>query len=438
MPELSVIEEAIAMNYTESIEYIHSISWCFCKPGLERISELCKMLGEPQKSLKFIHVAGTNGKGSFCAMLDSILRAAGYKVGLFVSPYVKEFNERITYDGKPISGEALAEITSYVRPFADSMAEKPTEFELITAIGFEYFRRVGCDVVILETGMGGRFDSTNIIDAPLLSVITGISIDHTAFLGDTVEKIAYEKAGIIKESTPALFGGADTGALGVISEYAELMGSPLYVTDREKIQNVRYSLSGTMLDFDKRCDLSLSLLGSYQPLNAANVLTAVDILKARGFNIPEDSIRAGLSSTVWHARFEILSKDPLIIYDGAHNPEGIAAAVDSVSQYFGNKRVNVLSGVMKDKDHSVIASELSKIAARVYTVTPNNPRSLSAEEYATQLEGFGVSAAPFDSIASALSAAIDESKNEGTPLVCLGSLYMYCELIAALDNLKNQ
>ena len=438
MPELLVTKEAIAMNYTESIEYIHSISWCFCKPGLERISELCKMLGEPQKSLKFIHVAGTNGKGSFCAMLDSILRAAGYKVGLFVSPYVKEFNERITYDGKPISNEALAEVTSYVRPFADSMAEKPTEFELITAIGFEYFRRVGCDVVILETGMGGRFDSTNIIDAPLLSVITGISIDHAAFLGDTVEKIAYEKAGIIKKNTPALFGGADAGALRVISAYAELMDAPFHVTDREKIQNVRYSLGGTTLDFGERCDLSLSLLGSYQPLNAANVLTAVDILKARGFNIPEDAIRAGLSSTVWHARFEVLSKDPIIIYDGAHNPEGIAAAVASVTEYFPDQKVNVLSGVMKDKDHVVIAAELAKIAARVYTVTPDNPRALSAVEYATQLEGFGVCATPFDSIISALSAAIADSKKTNTPLVCLGSLYMYCELVAALDKLTNQ
>ena len=438
MPESLVTKEAIAMNYTKSIEYIHSISWCFCKPGLERIRELCKMLGEPQKSLRFVHVAGTNGKGSFCAMLDSILRAAGYKVGLFVSPYVKEFNERITYNGAPISDEALAEVTSYVRPFADSMAEKPTEFELITAIGFEYFRRVGCDVVILETGMGGRFDSTNIIESPLLSVITGISIDHTAFLGDTVEKIAYEKAGIIKKNTPALFGGADADALRVISDYAELMNAPLHVTNREKIQNVKYSLGGTALDFGERRDLLLSLLGSYQPLNAANVLTAVDILKNGGFNIPEDAIRSGLSSTVWHARFEVLSKDPIIIYDGAHNPEGIGAAVASASEYFPGQKVNVLSGVMKDKDHTFIAGELAKIAARAYTVTPNNPRALSATEYATQLEGFGVSATPFDSIASALRAAIADSKKTNTPLVCLGSLYMYCELIAALDKLTNQ
>lgn len=391
------------------------------------------MLGNPQNKLKFIHVAGTNGKGSFCAMLDSILRAAGYKTGLFVSPYVREFNERITYNGSPISNDELAEITSYVRPFADSMTEKPTEFELITAIGFEYFRRVGCDVVILETGMGGRLDSTNIIDSPLLSVITGISIDHTAFLGDTVEKIAYEKAGIIKNNTPALFGGNDDKALGVISNYAKLMNAPLYVTDREKIQNVCYSLGKTKLDFGERRDLSLSLLGSYQPLNAANVLSAIDILKKRGLDIGENAIREGLASTVWHARFELISKDPIVIYDGAHNPEGISAAVSSIAKYFPNQKVNILSGVMKDKDHSAISAELSRIAERAYTVTPDNPRALSAEEYAGQLMSFGVEATPFNSIPEALGSAISDSKKTNTPLVCLGSLYMYCELMDAFE-----
>ena len=286
------------MNYAESIEYIHSISWCFCKPGLERIKALCDMLGNPEKDLTFVHVAGTNGKGSFCAMLDTTLRAAGYKTGLFVSPYVRHFNERISYNGSPISDEALAEVTSYVRPFADSMAEKPTEFELISAIGFEYFKRVGCDVVILETGMGGRFDSTNIIEPPLLSVITGISIDHTAFLGDTVEQIAYEKAGIIKKNTPVLFGGADEKAFSVIADVAKDMNAPLYRTDRSKIANVRYSLDGTTFDFGERVDLSLSLLGSYQPLNAANLLSAVDILKHCGLEIGEDAVRRGLASTV--------------------------------------------------------------------------------------------------------------------------------------------
>ena len=178
------------MNYAEAIEYIHSINWTFCNPGLGRIRTLCDALGNPEKELKFVHVAGTNGKGSFCSMLDSVLRSAGYKTGLFTSPYIRFFNERICFDGNPITDDDLAEITSFIRPIADAMQEKPTEFELITAIGFEYFRRKKCDVVILEAGMGGRLDSTNIIESHLLSVITGIAFDHTAFLGDTIEKIA--------------------------------------------------------------------------------------------------------------------------------------------------------------------------------------------------------------------------------------------------------
>ncbi len=428
--------KVIKMNSAEAIEYIHSINWCFCKPGLDRISELCEKLGNPQKKLSFIHVAGTNGKGSFCAMLDSVLRAAGYKTGLFTSPYIRFFNERISYCGEPIPDGELAEITSYVRPFADAMAEKPTEFELITAIGFEYFSRKDCDVIILETGMGGRLDSTNIIDSPLLSVITGIALDHTAYLGDTIEKIAYEKAGIIKKGCPVLFGGSDETARRIISEHAEQMSSRLFLTDRGAIRNVNATLSGTVFDFADRKDIAISLMGLYQPLNAANVITAVDILREGGIKVSDQALRAGLWSTVWHARFELISKEPIVIYDGAHNPEGIAAAVKSIKAYFGDNKVYVLSGVMKDKDFDCIARDLSTVALRAFTVTPDNPRALNAEEYAKTLSSKGITAEPFGSLKDALQAAIRAAKKDNTPLLCLGSLYMYAELIEALEALK--
>ena len=193
------------MNYTEAIEYIHSVNWTFCKPGLERVTELCHALGDPQDSLKFIHVAGTNGKGSFCAMTDSILRNAGLKVGLFTSPYIVEFNERMRINSLNISDSELCELVETVKPIADKMTDKPTEFELITAIAFLYFARNDCDVVVLECGLGGRLDATNIIKTPILSVITGIALDHTSILGDTVQKIAGEKAGIIKKDVPVLW-----------------------------------------------------------------------------------------------------------------------------------------------------------------------------------------------------------------------------------------
>ena len=425
------------MNCSEAIEYIHSINWCFCKPGLDRIKALCHMLGDPQKELKFIHVAGTNGKGSFCSMLDSVLRRAGYRTGMFTSPYIRYFNERICFDGAPISDKDLAEVTSYVRPFADSMEEKPTEFELITAIGFEYFRRRGCDVVILETGMGGRLDSTNIIEAPLLSVITGIALDHTAYLGDTIEKIAYEKAGIIKKDCPALFGGNDESALSVIRDYADEVGAPLYVTDRGSIRNVRTTLDGTSFDFEELSDIRLGLLGLYQPYNAANVKTAVDILNKTGaMQIPSEAVYEGFSEARWHARFELIGTDPTVIYDGAHNPEGIAAAVRSIKAYFPDKKVYVLSGVMKDKDYNCISADLSTVASRAFTVTPDNPRALDARDYASVLSAHGINAAPFDTLEDGLSAALDAAKSNNTPLVCLGSLYMYSELIGIYEKIK--
>lgn len=424
------------MNYNESVEYIHSISWTFCKPGLERIGELCSRLGDPQRGLKFIHVAGTNGKGSFCSMLDSVLRGAGLNVGLFTSPYIRFFNERICFNGSPISDRELAEVTTFVRPIADSMAEKPTEFELITAIGLEYFKRRGCDVVILEAGMGGRLDSTNIIETPILSVITGVALDHTAYLGDTVEKIAYEKAGIIKKGVPVLFGGNDLSCEEIIRRRAEESGSDLYVTDRSLISDVRATLDGTEFTFGEWKNVRVSLLGLYQTLNAANILTAVEVLRDRGVRIPDAAVYAGLAEAKWSARFELIGRDPTVIYDGAHNPEGIAAAVKSIKEYFPDRRVYALSGVMKDKDYGKIAADLSTVASRAFTVTPDNPRALGAEEYAEVLSKHGIDAVPFETLEGALKAAVEAAERDGVPLFCLGSLYMYSELMDVFEKMK--
>lgn len=420
------------MTYKEALEYIHSICWTFTKPGLERISALCEKLGNPQKELKFIHVAGTNGKGSFCSMLDSVLRHAGYKTGLFTSPYIKVFNERMQFCGENIADDELAEITEYVKPFADSMEDKPTEFELITAIGFEYFKRKKCDVVILEAGMGGRLDSTNIIDSSLLSVITGISLDHTAFLGDTVEKIAAEKAGIIKPNGTVLFGGKSKSVEEVIKNKAAEMNADYHFADKSSLEITASDLSGSMFNYKGYTALKLPLLGLYQPENAANVLCAVEILQAKGMLISEEAVREGLLAARWPARFEIISREPLIIFDGAHNPEGIETAVRSIKQYFGEQKVCILTGVMRDKDYNYIASKFAEIASRAFTITPANPRALPAEEYAGVLEGVGINAEAYSSVAEALEAAKQFALESNTALVCLGSLYMYCEVIETL------
>ena len=419
------------MTASEAIEYIHSVSWTFCKPGLERISVLCQALGNPEDKLKFIHVAGTNGKGSFSSMLDSSLREAGYKVGLFTSPYILEFNERIKLDGKNIPDGELASIVQGVKKIADKMEEKPTEFELITAIGFEYFARSGCDYVILECGMGGRLDSTNIIKTPVLSVITGIALDHTAFLGDTVEKIAYEKAGIIKENVPVLYCGDSQSAADVIEKVATERGAK-FIRPVGEPEVKSQTLDGTVFDYLGYEDVRIKLLGSYQIKNARNVLCALEILKEQGVSVKTEQIKRGMAKAEWPARFEIIKDEPLMIFDGGHNPEGVEAAVESVKKYFGDTKLNIITGVMADKDYNYIASKISEVAGKVYCLTPDNPRALGAEAYAEVFRGLGLQAESFSTVESAVSTAIAESKQEGKGILCLGSLYMYCEVVKYL------
>ena len=422
------------MTCTEAIAYIHSVSWKGSRPGLERITELCRALGDPQRDLRFIHVAGTNGKGSFCRMLSGILTAAGYRVGLFTSPFVRRFNERMMVNNAEIADGDLARDTETVRAFADRMADKPTEFELITAIGFVYFKRMKCDCVVLECGMGGRLDSTNVIEDPLLSVITGIDFDHMVYLGNTIQAIAAEKGGIIKPGRPCLYGGADNSACRTLSAIAEVRGAPFHTVDHGLVRVREMTLDGTVFDFDDLHGLRIPLLGTYQPDNAATVLTAVGILREGGMAIPEQAVREGLASSVWPARFELLRRnDPVILYDGGHNPQGVGAAVAGIRAYFPEQEVNVLSGVMADKDYDAMIGLLAPVTARAFTVTPQNPRSLPAEDYAAHFEAHRVPAAAFASVPEALAAAIADSRANGRPLVCLGSLYLYAELRDALD-----
>ena len=367
-------------------------------------------------------------------MLDSVLRAAGYKVGLYTSPYIKVFNERMRVDGENIPDDRLAALTEKIRPIADAMEDKPTEFELITALAFLYFAEEKCDFVVLEAGLGGRLDSTNIIKTPVLSVITGISLDHTAILGDTVEKIAAEKAGIIKKNIPVLFGGTDEAAARVIADKAAEMSSDFYRPDYGMIKNLKSTLSGTSFEY-KGVFAKLKLLGLYQPKNASLVLEAIDILHRLGVDISPSAISLGLGSARWSARFEIINKDPLIIFDGAHNPEGISSATESIKHYFGKEKVIVVSGVLKDKDYNFIAEKLARVASSAYTITPDNPRALAAESFAELLSSKGVAATPNKTIFSALSGAMERAEKTGEAIVCLGSLYTYVDVTAELERL---
>jgi len=429
------------MNYEEAMQYIHSISWTGSRPGLERIAELCEKMEHPEKDLQFIHVAGTNGKGSFCCMLSHILTAAGYKTGLFTSPYIEVFNERMQIDGKNISNEELAEITAYVKQFADTMTDPPTEFELITAAAFEYYRRNHCDYVVLEAGLGGRLDSTNIIAAPVLSVITGIDYDHTAILGDTISAIAGEKAGIIKSGTEVLFGEGNTEAETVIREACIRVAGEAawHRTDYNRIADVETSLDGTSFSFGVWQNIKIHMLGLYQLHNSANVLTAVEILQKIGLHISDDNVYAGMSAARWKARFEKLSDNPLVLYDGAHNLQGIQSARENIRQYLVNKhpsgKVMLVMGVLRDKDYRAMIGMLAPLCAGVITITPPNPRALPAAETAEVFMSCGVTAEAAQSLPEGVQKAFIQAKKENLPLVILGSLYIYGEVKEALSQL---
>lgn len=422
------------MNGREAVEYIHSTSWLGSRPGLERISELCSLMENPQDRLRVIHVAGTNGKGSFCSMLSSVLTACGYKTGLFTSPYVVSFNERIRIDGKDIPDDKLGEVTEAVGKYAESMKDHPTEFELLTAVAFEYFAREECDFVVMEAGLGGRLDSTNVISKPIMSVITGVALDHTEYLGDTTEKIAREKAGIIKSGVPVVFGEGDCSARRVIRETADNIGSSLTETDYSLISDEESSLAGSSFKFGGAAEAyKIALVGKYQIKNAALVLSAVDVLRKIGVKIPESSLRAGLAAARWRARFELLSENPDVIYDGAHNPQGIDAAVRNIKHFFGETRPIILTGVMADKDHEAMTRALAPIARLVHTVKPDNPRAMDASALAAEFETAGVRAVSHGNMIEAVRAALNDAEREPCPLIALGTLYMYADFVCALS-----
>ncbi len=420
------------MTYKEAVEYLTLKNRAFCKVGLDRVRELCFLLGSPEKSLKIIHIAGTNGKGSTSKMLSGVLSNAGYRTGLFTSPYIRHFNERIMIDGEMISESELAEYTQRVKRVADKMADTPTEFELLVALAFLYFKEKSCDYAVVECGLGGRGDATNIIETSILSIITSISIDHTNFLGDTIEKIASEKAGIIK-SAPVLFGGENKEALAVIKSEANSHGVPLFTVDYTKSRIISSDIRGTAFHHEELGEVRLSLLGLYQIKNATLVIEAVKILNSLGVNIENNALLEALASCRFEGRFELLSDDPTFIFDGAHNADGIAFATATIEHYFGTKRAVVISGVLADKEYEIIAKNIARVASFVYTITPDNPRALDASEYARVISGFSAEAEPTFTISEAVDKAISRAKQTGAPVVTLGSLYTYAEVSLAIE-----
>ena len=421
------------MTGKEAIEYIYSVSWRGSIPGLGRTQELLRRMGNPEKRLSFVHIAGTNGKGSTAAILDSCLRCAGYKTGLFTSPPLLSFHERIRLNGEPISDDALGEITETVRMHADAMEDKPTEFELITAVALAYFARERAAVVVLETGMGGELDSTNVIPSPEAAVICNIGLDHTQFLGGTLPEIASAKAGIIKPGTTAVCYAAAPEVEQVFAERCRAVGAELRMVDFSKLTEHSRSLGGQAFSFGERKQLRLALLGRHQTKNAAVALTALDALREKGWKISEEAIREGLETVVWRGRFEVLRRDPLIVIDGGHNPQCIEALAQNVRDYLPGIPLTVLTGVLADKDHGEMYPLLLPLARRFVTITPHTPRALSGEALAKELQALGAEAHFAESAEKGVREALRLAKEDGGAVLVCGSLYMLGDVIRAVD-----
>lgn len=420
------------MTYTEALDYIHSRRPNAPKPGLERIKTLLSLLGNPQKKLKYVHVAGTNGKGSTCAMTASILQAAGYKTGLYTSPFIHRFNERFRIDGLCIPDETLAEITEKVKAAADTMELHPAEFEVVTAIGFEYFARENVDIVVLEVGLGGRFDATNAIDKPECAVICNIGLDHTEFLGDTLPQIAMEKAGIIKPGcSVAMYPAQDEEVVSVIAAICRERGASLRIAEDDEIE-LRYDdLKGQEFCYCDDTPLRIKLLGDHQCRNAATALECIEVLRMNGWDIPDEAVKAGLLATRWPARFELIGKNPWFVADGGHNCQCAEAVRSNLEYYFPDEKRVLLLGMMADKDIDGFADILAPCADAFVCVRPNSPRAISAQALGEKLKKYKKPVFIAPDIPQGVAMAKGAAGKDG--VVCAtGSLYLMGDVREAL------
>ena len=377
------------------MERIHSFRVFGSRLGLGRMRRMLHLLGDPQDGMNIIHVAGTNGKGSVCRYVYSVLEENGYRTGAYFSPYLERFTERIEFDGEEISREDLVRYAEQALGAAEEMVrrgwESPTEFELVTAIGFLYFAAKNADFVILEVGLGGGGDSTNICSQPAVTAIVSISYDHMAQLGNTLPEIAAEKAGIIKEGVPVVVCVEDPDAFEVIRKRAEELSAPLIDASRVRISAVRESLGGcifdAMPDEELRAQLSgmmqwqnieISMCGHHQISNAVCALLMIEVLRKRGIRIEEERLHRGMKKAVQKGRFEIMRKNPYLILDGAHNPAGARALKETVRRFFGGGRILLCTGILADKAYREIVGEWSQLDADVLVTEVPNPRKMDA------------------------------------------------------------
>lgn len=423
------------MNYEEAMQFIASTGKFGQRLGLENITRLTNYLGNPERDLKFVHVAGTNGKGSTCAMIASVLSAAGYKTGLYISPFLENFNERIQLDNVPISDEALADAATIVKAACDAMVRDgcnhPTEFEINTAMAFVFYKKASADIVVLEVGLGGRLDATNVIPGAEAAVITSISYDHQQYLGDTLEKIAFEKASIIKTGYHVCIYALNPPEIKkIITDFAAEKHAFVHIPDKSDIRLISSDIDVQHLSYEKKDsklnvrEFELGLIGSHQVYNALNALAALEILKSRGWNIGPEAVKTGMARVQFKGRFEILNKTPLIVIDGGHNIEGITSFVENFSLYFPGKKANLFFGMLSDKQVDASVALLSKIAKCIYTLTPEDPRAVCAADMTRYIKTHykNIESVPLADFGD-IEKYIDFDRNEEI-YAFTGSLYM--------------
>ncbi|MDO5410762.1 MAG: folylpolyglutamate synthase/dihydrofolate synthase family protein [Lachnospiraceae bacterium] len=420
------------MTYEEAKDYLSEISHSGMVFGLETMQQLLARLDNPQEKLQFVHIAGTNGKGSTLAFISTILQCAGYTVGRYASPRVFEYEEFVQINGNNIEREALCRYVKQIKTVIASMEEeglaRPTLFEVETAIGFLYFVEMECDVVVLECGLGGRDDATNVVENVLCNVLTPIGLDHTGILGDTLEEITEAKAGIIKNRAPVCVGRQQKRARLVIEKVCGRVGCPLLLTDDSRLRiydELEYAQDGApMIHFDYKyfTDLKIRLIGRYQVDNACLAIEAAKVLDDWGLTVTTEHIKEGLEKAVWHGRFDTISKDPQVIIDGAHNPHGMKQLKQSLEYYFSGKRIFGIMGVLADKAYDEECEMIAPLFEKMFTITPPaNPRALEAEKLAQVLKNYHSDVTACEDIETAVKAAFAKAKKDDV-IVIFGSL----------------
>lgn len=429
------------MTEKETFTYIESLNSLGCHPGLTCILELCRRLGNPQDDLKFIHIAGTNGKGSILAMLSETLTVCGYRTGRYISPTITDYRERFQINGRMISRKLLCEYVERLKIQCEEMVRAgfshPTPFEFETALAFLYFKEKKCDVVVLETGLGGAEDATNIIKTTLVSIISSISMDHMGFLGNTLQKIACHKAGIVKEGVPVVCGVQKQEAFKEIQRVCMEKNAPLFVVDKEKEKLLSATGRGISFSYKKYKRMKLPFMGMYQLDNGAAALEAVECLKDTGnFCLPEEKVRAAFEQVSWPARFERIAKNPDFYIDGAHNEGAVRALVQTIEFYFTNKKIIYIMGVLKDKEYERMIQLSYPYADSVITVkTPGNERALDAYELAKAVSVFHKKVTAADSLEEAVEMAYLMAGKDAV-IIAFGSLSYLGELTSIVKKGK--